>query len=217
MGTRDQADQTDAGATPWPAGLTELLAAARDTAPEAMARLLQAAGDAPASTARGVEYLLFACANVPCALPLTALREVMRATPETIPLPHSPPWMRGLFPLRTEVLALVDPAPMLLGRQHLPAVDTPARPSGAHDTAMALIVGSGARSLAWLVDSVGAIAAIEATDVRAASGADLPPRERYVTGLYADARTGARYALLDAERLLDDLLGAIAEGGRDHG
>lgn len=205
-----------------PSGLAELLAAARANTPEAMERLLHAASASPAPAA-GVEHLLFACADVPCALPLTALREVMRATPETIPLPHSPPWMHGVFPWQSEIVALVDPAPMLLGRQHLAAVDTPARPAGARAATMALVVGDGERALAWVVDTVGDIAAVEAQDVkdvkdvRAARGADLPPRERYVTGVYEHAHTGARYALLDAGRLLDDLLDAIAEGGPNHG
>jgi chemotaxis signal transduction protein len=210
-------DQAESGAAPLPSGLAELLAAARANTPEAMERMLHTAGAPPASTA-GVEHLLFACADVPCALPLTALREVMRPAPATIPLPHSPPWMHGVFPWQSEIMALVDPAPMLLGRQHLAAVDTPARLTGTPPpTTMALVVGDGERALAWMVDTVGDIAAIEAQDVRAAGGADLPPRERYVTGVYEQTHTGARYALLDAGRLLDDLLDAIAEGGPNHG
>jgi chemotaxis signal transduction protein len=217
MGMRDQVED---GVTPsLPFGLAELLAAARANTPEAMERLLHAASASPAPAA-GVEHLLFACADVPCALPLTALREVMRATPKTIPLPHSPPWMHGVFPWQSEIVALVDPAPMLLGRQHLAAVDTPARPAGARPATMALVMGDGERALAWVVDIVGDIAAVEAKDVkdvRADGGADLPPRERYVTGVFEHAHTGARYALLDAGRLLDDLLDAIAEGGLNHG
>ena len=215
---RDQ--PADGATTPSPpSGLAELLAAARDDTPEAMERLLRTASASPAPAA-GVEHLLFACADVPCALPLTALREVMRATPETIPLPHSPPWMHGVFPWQSEIMALVDPAPMLLGRQHLAAVDVPARPVGVRAATTALVVGDGERSLTWVVDTVGDIAAVEAKDVRdvpAASDANLLPRARYMTGVYAHAHTGTRYALLDAERLLDDLLDAIAEGGSDHG
>jgi len=215
MGMRDQAG--DSATPPLTAGLAELLAAARADAPDAVERLLRTSSATSASPTSGIEHLLFVCADVPCALPLTALREVMRATPETIPLPHSPPWMRGVFPLRAEILALVDPAPMLLGRQHLPAVDVLAKPTGTRATAMALVVGSDERSLAWVVDTVGAIAAVEAKDVDAGGGVGQPARERYVTGVYEDARTAARYTLLNAERLLDDLLAAIAEGGRDRG
>jgi len=214
-------DQPENGATPpLPSGLADLLAAARANTPEAMERLLHAASATPAS-ASGVEHLLFTCADMPCALPLTVLREVMRAAPAATPLPHSPPWMHGVFPAQSEILALVDPAPMLLGRQHLAAVDPPARPAGTRPaTTMALVVGDGERALAWLVDTVGDITPVEAKDVRdvrAASGAGMPPRERYLVGVYEQTHTGARYALLDAERLLNDLLDAIAEGGANHG
>lgn len=215
---RDQAE--DSAATPsLPSGLAELLAAVRANTPEAMERLLQAAS-APPESAAGVGHLLFACADVPCALPLTTLREVMRTTPAIILLPHSPPWMHGLFPWQAEIMALVDPAPMLLGRQHLAAVDTPARLAGARPAAMALVVGDDQRALALVVDTVGDIAAVEAADVKdvpAGGGADLPLRERYVTGVYEHASTGTHFALLDAGRLLDDLLDAIAEGGPNHG
>src|SRR5579862_7237302 len=104
--------------TDLPTDLTQLLATARASRATAVAQLLQQAEQTSnaARTTVGVEHLLFVCANIPCAVPLTDLREALPTLPQTTPLPFSAPWLLGIFPLRTEVIGLADPIPLLLGR-----------------------------------------------------------------------------------------------------
>ncbi len=85
--------------------------------PGALDRLLAQAegGIPPEETAAGTELLVFLCGAAPCAAHLHALREVVPTLPEFTLLPASPPWLLGVCALRTDLLGLVDPAPMLLG------------------------------------------------------------------------------------------------------
>ena len=154
--------------------LVQLLAAARANSVYAMDHLVQNAQSGLSSTEPriGSEYLLFACADVPCAVPLKALREVRPSLPQVVPLPFSPDWLIGIFPLRTQLLALVDPAPLLLGRpaDHVTSWLKPQRPRNSlyerRVTAplvnplfptTALLIGEGERVLAWAVTGVSDI------------------------------------------------------------
>lgn len=216
-----------------PDDLAQRLHEARGTTAELMERLLASAQSSgiTVETRPGTEMLLFWCRGVPCALPLTALREVLPEPPKAVYLPSSPAWMLGIFPLRNELVGLVDPAPLLFG-PNAPAAEAvgwsgAAAPAaslaglpGARPPAAALIVGAEDRCLAWMVDMVGEIANAQdeeispGSETSSAAGAIAP---RYVAGLYRDAAAERECVVLRAEALLDDLLAALEEGGAGAG
>jgi chemotaxis signal transduction protein len=135
----------------------------------------QAAGGSPGATdPEGDPYLQFTCADITCAAPLTCFREVLPTLPTTIMMPFSPPWMLGLFALHTELIGLVDPAPILFdapdlvglsrSRAHNGQVIVPGsrktisanwRLSTPDSGPTALILGAGEKMLALAVSGVG--------------------------------------------------------------
>jgi len=223
----------------------------------------------------GVEHLLFVCAGVPCAAPLADLREALPIMPRTTPLPFSPPWLLGLFPLRTEIIGLVDPVPLLTGvlareaRQDswntargwaadaqaaLAAVGAQVEPwrwgaamglGAASGVALgtdvfgisgprggvaggtlftpggapmaltrAMLVGDGVRSLALVVDALGAIARVQEEEIArapASSPAPLPFDPRYVAGVYTPVGAAHHFVVVQMSTLLDDLLTALEQ------
>lgn len=219
-----------------PPPLAQLLTVTRTNTAEVMERLLLQAqtGEAPFEEMVGTEYLLFTCGGVECCVPLAALREVLPALPQVVPLPASPDWMLGIFALRTEMIALIDPVPMLLGRhdEHAhphpahPAVSQPApaphafpyeqsQPAPDHLPAAALIVGTGERCLAWAIALVGDIVRLEDHEIVSSKGnvsaSAGAVRERYSAGSYTRPQDGRCYTLLRTDLLLDDVLQALEE------
>lgn len=186
------------------------------------ARAERPSGDAPEEEA-GLDVLLFTCAGVPCAVPLTALREVQPSLPRTVALPHSPPWMLGVFPHHTEMIGLADPSPLLLGRPadaeyvpHLAArgvrlTGTPMQNPPL--LCMALLIGDGTRSLALAVNAIGAIVRARAEDLVSSvyllEEVGIHIVARYVAGAFMPRGSSERYAALRIDLLLDDLLGAL--------
>ena len=77
-------------------------------------RRLAHLADAPAVQR---QVLQFTCGAIRCAVPLAELRGWPSLLPPIVPLPFSPPWLLGVFPLRdaSEILGLADPLPMLTG------------------------------------------------------------------------------------------------------
>jgi chemotaxis signal transduction protein len=234
-------DKLDANATERPAhaDLAQLMAAARANTAGAMERLLESAqtGELPAQLPTGTGYLLFVCAGRECAVPLSALREVLAAVPRAVYLPFTPVWMLGIFPLRNEMLGLVDPVPVLTYREPASTAAgtsaSPVIPEGSplrrssdgvpgRAPATALIVGSEDRCLAWAVDSVGDIALVqdgelcELGDLDERIPRDLPFERRYVKGVYTPRATDSRILVLDAETLLTDQLDALEQGSEGH-
>src|SRR5260370_6355396 len=119
--------------------------------------------------ASGTEHLLFVCADIRCALPLMALREVLPSVPHVVPLPFSPDWMLGIFPLRSEMMGIADPAPLLFGHAddavraaHL----SPPAPHGENGSPLrpgpprtpVLVIGTEARALALAVCALRGLA-----------------------------------------------------------
>lgn len=220
--------------------LAQRLAAARAGTVDAMERLLAAAqtGEPSPQMPSGTGHLLVRCMGIECALPLSALREVLPIVPQAIYLPFSPEWMLGIFPLRNEMVGLVDPAPLLASRdvahERLAAASfdlqrdtspSPA-PSGGHHTAgilpgngnrsaMAVVVGSGERCLSWVVEAVGDIALAQDGELHSLAGyalQDVPIARRYISRVYVPRETGAQIVVLDAEAVLTDLLKALEDG-----
>ncbi|MFI5274436.1 MAG: chemotaxis protein CheW [Ktedonobacterales bacterium] len=165
-------------------------------------------GGAPAERLVAPDYLFLTCAGVECAIPLSALREVLPARPEAVALPHSPEWLLGVFALRAELFGLADPAPLLLGQ--------PGARSDAHASGAVMLVGSGERTLAWVVERLGATVPLLAggpalTPRESAVGDGAAVVERYRAGEIVVAGGDQRYVVVLAQRLLDDMLGAIEE------
>lgn len=219
-----------------PANLAQLLAAARTPAHAGMGQA--SAGASGADDFLGMQHLLFTCADVPCALPIVALREVLPSLPQTVQLPASPDWMLGVFPLRTELLGLVDPAPLLLGRPtsnlppptgplnwsdvSVPRRTAPPSPFGGgvpgELPTTALVVGTGEACLAWAISNVGALTPVHDDEIETDPRllAALPIGERYVAGVYTPPG-GQQHIIVRADHLLHDLLHALEEDEQRHG
>src|SRR5215469_7844376 len=229
MGDRLEKEPSSPGMSGY---LVQLLAAARANSVDAMDRVLHhvETGSAGDDQPAGTEYLLFACADVPCAVPLKALREVRPSLPQVVPLPFSPDWLIGIFPLRTQLLALVDPAPLLLGRpaDHVSSWLRPQR-SSLYERRVttplenplfpttALLVGEGEGVLAWAVTAVGDIVLIPDEQILPPTALPVPMPDKYVTGIYAPSSGEQRYLILNVEVVLADLLAGLLEKERSDG
>ncbi|MGO8951431.1 MAG: chemotaxis protein CheW [Ktedonobacterales bacterium] len=217
-----------------PGYLAQLPAAARDHSGDATHHLLHSVytGAISGEPRIGTEYLLFACADVPCAVALKALREVRPSLPPVVPLPFSPDWLIGIFPLRTQLLALVDPASLLLGRSgdHAASWPGPERQRGSlYERRVttpllnplfpttALLVGEGEGVLAWAVTEVGDIVVIPDEQILSSSSVAIPMPEKYVMGLYAPSSGERRYVILNVEQVLADMLMGLVERERSDG
>jgi chemotaxis signal transduction protein len=219
-----------------PADLAQLMAAARASTVDAMERLLETAqtGELSHQLPAGTGYLRFVCAGRECAVPLLALREVLPAVPQTVYLPFSPDWMLGIFPLRNEMLGLVDPVPYLTRHDAAPAPSEAPAPQHAPESvpsgrsrdgvanhrapATALVVGSEDRCLAWAVESVGDIALVQDDELHRV-GEQVPRivpfARRYVAGMYTPRESNSLVVVLAAETLLTDLLDALEAGSEE--
>jgi chemotaxis signal transduction protein len=192
-----------------------------DTVTDLLRRLEM--GQADMQQALGPQYLLFECGGIPCAVPLTELREVLKEVPRTIPLPSVPEWMVGIFPIRSEILALVDPLPALCGGRDAEgeSAGTGALPGPTVGRGATLIIGAGERSLALVVDSYGGTVTIEGREMdtrqQAISATGLPVMPRYVAAMYTLADSGQRHAVLRVDLLLDDLISALEKAEARYG
>jgi chemotaxis signal transduction protein len=129
-----------------------------------------------------------------------------------VALPFSPPWLLGVFAHRTELLGLVDPAPLLLGAARGAVRDPSAPPPAA-----TLIVGHDDQMLGLAVEALGEIVLIRPDEIAATSGEPMdetsvaPP---YLRGYYQPpaADDAVAYAVVDLEPFVATLLDALREG-----
>jgi chemotaxis signal transduction protein len=179
-----------------------------DTAMEELLRRI-AHGEQPGDGRAGTQYLLFRCGQTPCAVALTDLREVLPALPAAVAMPFSPSWLLGLFPLRAELLGLVDPAPLLLSSNGQASYE-----SGA--LAMALIAEHEGVPLGMAVAAVGDIAHVPPDEVVPITpDAVIAVARSYALGIYVSPRGGTPYTVVDLRRLMADLLAALSEDAAD--
>lgn len=108
----------------------------------------------PNDAAERNEVLRFDIGALRCAIPLTHVREVVRAVAFT-PLPGAPPVIEGVIDVRGEVVPVVN-----LGSR-LGLETTPVRPSQA-----LVLVWTGERLVALRVDRVEWIEPLDEDDVR---------------------------------------------------
>lgn len=174
--------------------------------------------------AEGEEHLLFWLGASPYLVRLTELREVLPSVPPHVALPFSPQWLLGIFPMRTTLVALVDPAPTLLSdadaAQRLAMLDaqraTPPHRIGQVESPRALVVGEGDDLLALLVDHIGDICLLRAEDQMdaqqhgAASGIPGAAQE-YVAGVYSIAGLKRAAQALRMGPLCADIFAALEE------
>ena len=182
-------------------------ASARVLTEAAMERLLQRiaqgadAGEGEGDA--GSEYLLFACGEVPCAVALTDLREVLLTLPTVVPVPFSPPWLLGLFPLRTDLLGLVDPAPFILASDLR-------EPDGTRNLTTALIGEHDGVPLGLAITAVGDIALVPSGALVPLPASDRSPvAAPYAVGRYTSPQDGTVYTVVAMPRLVADLLDAL--------
>src|SRR5215831_2591177 len=112
------------------------------------------------------EFLTFSCGGIACAAPLAAIREALNSVPQIASLPDSPAWFLGVFQLRTELLGVADMRPLLTTNVGAGAaastIDTYPAPTGRE---RAIVVGTGARSLALVVESIGDIVSLQPHEI----------------------------------------------------
>lgn len=215
---RDGAQDRRTGA-PLPVSLHELLAAVGPHPQTLDAGELAAeeSGGAPEADA----YLSVMLRGVRCLLPLERLRGVLAERPHVVRVPLAPRWLLGVFPYRAELLALVDPAPVLFGdadtdfaRSTGGARQASGRGEGGSAGAV-IVVGSGERSLGWLVERTGELAT--STEARPAPGTAADGRaiaEAYVAGMAANDDSAEPATVVDVDAALDALLaGPVEEDG----
>lgn len=168
------------------------------------------------------EYLLFWLGDAPYLVRLVDLREALPNVPRHVALPFSPRWLWGIFPLRTDLVALVDPRPTLFhGPETARAVDAATIASAAPmddfaraETPRALVVGEGNHLLALLADRIGDICQPSASeqlppDAVAQTGAI--PQPQYVAGVYALAGMERDVVALRIAPLVEDIFAALEE------
>lgn len=168
------------------------------------------------------EYLLFWMGDAPYLVRLVDLREALPSVPQHVALPFSPRWMWGIFPLRTDLVALVDAGPTLFhGPEAARAMDTttktdaaPASGFNRADPPRALVVGEGDHLLALLADRIGDICQPDPTTQRppetlAQSAAN--PRPQYVAGVFALPDIERDVVALRIAPLVEDIFSALEE------
>lgn len=177
----------------------------------------------PAHTSADNEYLLVWLGASPYLVRLAELREALPAAPQRAALPFSPRWLWGIFPLRTELIALVDPIPMLLlgpeaaRRDSLDADQHRAARESSFEQPeepRALIVGEGDQLLGLLIDRIGDICALQESDQRPSGQEAEPgaePLPRYITAIYRVAGIEQGVAALRMEPLIEDIFTALEE------
>lgn len=209
---------------PLPVSLHELLAAvgpqSRPFDPWA------ATGDAVRDEYNADAYLSVTLRGRRCLLPLGLLRGILAERPRVVRVPRAPRWLLGIFPYRAELIALVDPAPMLFGdaesdgplgmsaSTRLTRGGVPGNLEG-----VVVIVGSGERSLGWLVERAGESTATDENSTAAMTGgADGSPildaftSQRLANG---DGTTLAAATVVNVEAAMDALLAELEEDGHE--
>lgn len=161
------------------------------------------------------ERLVFTIDGSPYSASLASLREALSEIPATVALPFSPGWLIGLFPLRTDLVALVDARQVLA---HGFDVEPQDPPVSALSGKQALIIGDTGRLIAIVVERIGDIVVGSGAVGSGAAGecARRGIRTRYVEdGLAAGETASENVALpLNLDMLVHDVLEELEEWTR---
>ena len=168
------------------------------------------------------EYLLFWLGDAPYLVRLVDLREALPSVPRHVALPFSPRWLWGIFPLRTDLVALVDARPTLF---HGPEAARDTNSTTMPDTTLAdrfnrseapraLVVGEGEHLLALLADRIGDICQPDPSGQRPSETlalSDAMPQPQYVEGVYTLPGIERGVVALRIAPLVDDIFSALEE------
>lgn len=169
----------------------------------------------PTSTPVATDHLLCVCHDLRCAFALGDLREVLPSLPAVVPLPFSPPWLLGMFPWRTELAGLIDPAPLLLGGGAPPRDQTSMPDTGAALSAT-VVAGDDEHLLGLAVTRLSGVAAIAPDALHPTLAADTRLLTApFVRGWYTAPSDGAAYAVLDLRAFMDAGLAALRDEAHD--
>lgn len=181
---------------------------------------------APATTLVGggpaaEERLLFWLDAEPYLVRLVDLKVVLSQLPQVAQLPHSPPWLWGIFPLETALAALVDLRAMLregpgaVGETKAAAISGATAPSSLlKDDRMALVTGDDELTLALIVDRLGDVYPDDAITPLPEEFGGVPgdaPTRHYSGTRFAVGGVSAPVPELRLGALLTDVLSAIEE------
>jgi chemotaxis signal transduction protein len=166
------------------------------------------------------DVLFFEVRGRRCALPVAVVREVL-ATPTVTPVPLTPPLLRGLVPVRGQVLPLIDvgaqlgvpggdssePARLVPTKQdRIVVVETPAG-SGPAGPPLPLARARPAFSrLAFAASRISRLGSIHEGHSR-----PPPPLPRFVSATVFDVEGPA--LLLDAALAMETLRSCLGRGG----
>jgi len=177
---------------------------------------------------QGVPHVAVQFAGARCLLPLSELRAVLTEAPKLTRFPFSPPWLLGVFLFRAELLALVDPLPVLLGHGRHATTAARSQPRVAREGSTyppsggvppTILVGSGERTLGFRVDGVLDVSFVsEATYLRSPEALAESTESidvRYIAAMCASEPEQTALPVLAVAPLLDDLLRLLSEEGRD--
>jgi chemotaxis signal transduction protein len=154
------------------------------------------------------------------ALPVSVVREVL-ATPAVTPVPLTPALLRGLVPVRGQVLPLIDvgaqlglpgadpgePARLVPTKQdRIVVVETPVAPGSAEPSLPLLRSRPVVSRLAFAASRIGRLGSIHEGHSR-----PPPPLPRFVSATVFDVEGPA--LLLDAALAMETLRGCLGRGG----
>ena len=146
---------------------------------------------------------------------LTMLREALLEIPPLTPLPFSPSWLLGLFPLRTDLVTLIDPRPILARGPD--AADDDIYANVGHGK-QALLIGASGRLIAFIVDCIGDIASSPHTETLPLEDAmtQLAVSARYTEGAHRSGDgDGAEVVIaVDIGAFYDDVVSALEAWSR---
>lgn len=161
------------------------------------------------------ERLVFTIDGSPYSASLASLHEALSEIPTAVALPFSPHWLIGLFPLRTDLVALVDARGLLAGGVDLEPQTHPVVPL---TDKQALVIGETGRLIAIVVERIGDI--VVGSGMVGAGIEDECARRgittRYVEGGVATGEAAsANVALpLNLDTLARDVLAELEEWAR---
>jgi purine-binding chemotaxis protein CheW len=124
-----------------------------------------------AAAGKREELIAFRIANQEFCIDIMSVREIRGWTPTT-PLPHSPPFLRGVINLRGTTLPVID----LAARLGLPVSE----PSARHAVIVAQV---GEQIVGFLVDAVLDIMTMAESDLQPAPELAYDPGRTFVRGL----------------------------------
>lgn len=176
---------------------------------ERLARLNEGGGERIETPGR----LLFWIEGAPYSAALSALRGALPNLPEITSLPLSPAWLVGLFPLRTDLVTLIDLGLAL-------RTSSEGSDSGAERLTVArhaLLIGEAGRLIAFLVDRIGDIYSDALPAVNPGGNAVIatPGASAYIETVHQAPTGDAVVAGLDLTRIYGDVMAKLEAWARD--